>query len=85
MAGIAPQPAPVKPVGELAQQLTRQGWHRGVPPHLNDWARAVDEGLCRYAFCGNCKQRGLKYRPFFRGSRYKAVGECPACGHEEEF
>jgi hypothetical protein len=85
MARIVPGEAATRPTEGLAQRLARQGWQRGVPPHLNAWARAVDEALCRRARCGNCQRRGLKYGPFFRGPKYRVVGECPDCGYQEEF
>lgn len=85
MAHLKLHRATVAPAGRLAQQLMRQGWHRGVPPQLHDWARAVDEAVCRRVYCGNCQRRGLLYRPFWWRGGYRVIGECPDCGFEEEF
>ena len=85
MASTTSRGAPGRSAEALVRDLERQGWHPGVPRHLNDWARLVDERVCRQAVCGQCRRRGLKYRPFYLGCRYRVVGVCPDCGFGEEF
>jgi hypothetical protein len=69
----------------FAQQLAREGFRRGVPPHLDEHTERVDKSVCRRAKCGHCRRRGLLYRPFFKGRVYRVLAVCPACRRAEEF
>jgi hypothetical protein len=86
-APSANQPAagalPIAP--SLSEQLEAGGWRRGSPAHITLASRRIDAAACRRLPCPGCGRRGLAYRPFHKGGRYRVVaGPCPGCGSEAE-
>jgi hypothetical protein len=67
------------------RQLLREGWSPGPPASLTAVAVQVDRVLCEKSYCEECWHRGLTYQPFHRGTAYRLIGECPACGGTKEF
>ena len=76
--------APVNPVLDLAGQLLAAGYRPGIPAGLTPASQDVDRGSCRRLRCAACERRGMEYWPHYKGSRYRVLAACPACGHQEE-
>ncbi len=75
---------PIPTAAELVRALEKDGWVEGAPFHLRSWAKTIDEEACASARCPFCDRAGMNYRPFRRGTGYRAVCECKGCGYGYE-
>lgn len=72
------------PAVELARQFQAAGFVEGLPPHLPERALEIDRAACQRLKCPGCRRRGLDYRPFHHGPRYRVLACCLACGAGDE-
>jgi hypothetical protein len=63
----------------LVERLEADGWQSGAPANVTLRSRRIDAAAAARLQCSDCRRRGLSYRPFHKGSRYRAVASC-ACG-----
>jgi hypothetical protein len=92
LSDFAPTPAANHPAADtlliapsLSEQLAADGWKPGCPARVTPASRRIDAAACRRLPCPHCGCRGLAYRPFYKGGRYRVVaGPCPGCGSEVE-
>jgi hypothetical protein len=75
---------PAQTFAALTAHLAAAGFTPGAPPQVTPETRAIDRALCRRARCPSCRTRGLRYRPFARGPRYRVLAECARCGGAAE-
>jgi hypothetical protein len=64
--------------------LALLGYREGPPPHLDAGTLATDRRVYSAMKCGQCRRRGMHFRPMHRGREYRAVAVCRHCGHGEE-
>jgi hypothetical protein len=69
---------------DLERQLRREGSTPGLPVHITEATVRTDKSICRRMLCPGCERRGLEYRPWQQGRRYRVVATCPACNCTEE-
>lgn len=72
-------------LGDLERRLAGAGWKPGTPPGLTNLTVQTDLRICKQMKCPGCKRRGLEYRPYHRGQRYRVLAACPHCHAAEEF
>jgi hypothetical protein len=68
----------------LLLQLHQGGWRPGTPDHVTGETRRIDARSCRSRRCATRRRRGLAYRPYALGNRYRDVALCETCGFQEE-
>jgi hypothetical protein len=69
---------------DLERPLRREGFIPGLPPHITEATVRTDKAACRRMRCPGCERRGLEYRPWQSGRRYRVLATCPACNCAEE-
>ncbi len=70
------------PAPTLESALLAAGFRPGAPAHLAEAVRLDARCYRRYALPCH-RGRGL-FRPYHRGSAYRALVVCPTCGRAEE-
>ncbi len=78
-------PSTLTTVKSLLAAMSRDGFRRGPPAGLAPMATDVDRRACLDMQCGQCQNRGLRYRTFHKGASYRVLAVCPRCGFAEEF
>jgi hypothetical protein len=63
--------------------LLAEGFAPGRPVQVTAESVRTDRGVCRWMRCPGCGRRGLEYRPWNRGERYRDLATCPGCGGTE--
>ena len=81
---VCPPVEPVISLDDLHAKLTAAGFVLGFPAALTLASRAADQRTCAHMKCPSCRRRGLAYRPYCRGNRYRVIASCPACFAAEE-
>jgi hypothetical protein len=69
---------------DLERLFRREGFAPGLPRHVTEATVRTDKAICRRLRCPGCEGRGLEYRPWQSGRRYRALATCLACGDAEE-
>ena len=75
---------PAAPLAQLHADLASAGFTPGIPANLTLESRATDQELCRRMRCPSCRRRGLAYRPYSNGKKYRVIAGCPTCNAAEE-
>jgi hypothetical protein len=68
----------------LARALRAAGFAPGRPARVGEAGARIGRGLCRRLTCPGCGRRGLAYRPWQQGRRYRILATCAGCGGAEE-
>jgi hypothetical protein len=71
---------PVLSFAVLAGRLAENGFRPGLPAHVTPEAQAIDQATAGRIRCPGCRRRGLAFQPYCLGPRYRALGQCKACG-----
>lgn len=74
----------VKTVAALQGVLEAAGYQPGWPGQITPRTFAIDRRTCSRLLCPGCRRRGMKARPFRKGSRYRLLAWCPSCLAAEE-
>jgi hypothetical protein len=64
--------------------MRREGFAPGLPLHIAEATVRTDKAMCRRMRCPGCQRRGLEYRPWQSGRRYRVLATCQACDCAEE-
>jgi hypothetical protein len=67
----------------LEAAFRAEGFTPGAPPHVSADCLAIDRRVCRQSRCPACRKRGLAFRPYHCGQRYRGLAVC-SCGAGEE-